>query len=116
MKHYLKKILLPLLILCILCGCTPKKEEEPEEAKIPFQYEHDPRENPEALSKTKESNLETYGQEEGPTPDQLYEKYGSWPLVIQKAFAPNLGMDAVCGLYDDNYQLYIELGLAPDAD
>jgi len=209
MKHYLKKILLPLLILCILCGCTPKKEEKPEETKIPFQYEHDPRENPEAmkdiiedpdavygfspnpesgrlkeyaeydwsdeefvaeaketrreyhagmasmldiiyemrdegasteeiaravsaernrlrlaayeddpeaLAKTKQSNLETYGQEEGPTPDQLYEKYGSWPLVIQKAFAPNLGMDAVCGLYDDNYQLYIELGLAPDTD
>ena len=75
-------------------------------------YEDDP----EALAKTKESNLETYGQEEGPTPDQLYEKYGSWPLVIQKAFAPNLGMDAVCGLYDDNYQLYIELGLAPNTD
>ena len=49
MKHYLKKILLPLLILYILCGCTPKKEEEPEEAKIPFRYEHDPRENPEAM-------------------------------------------------------------------
>ena len=75
-------------------------------------YEDDP----EALAKTKESNLETYGQEEGPTPDQLYEKYGSWPLVIQKAFAPNLGMDAVCGLYDDNYQLYIELGLARNTD
>ena len=74
------------------------------------------KDDPEALAKTKESNLETYGQEEGPTPDQLYEKYGSWPLVIQKAFAPNLGMDAVCGLYDDNYQLYIELGLAPDTD
>ena len=68
----------------------------------------------EALAKMKQSNLETYGQEEGPTPDQLYEKYGSWAVVIQKAFAPNLGMDAVCGLYDENYRLYVELGLAED--
>ena len=69
-------------------------------------YENDP----EGLAKIKESNLETYGHEEGPTPDQLYEKYGSWPLVLQKAFSTNMGMDAVCGLYDDYYQLYIELG------
>ena len=66
----------------------------------------------ESLEKIKESNKKTYGQEEGPTPDQLFEKYGSWALVIQKAFAPNLGMDAVCGLYDDYYWLYVELGLA----
>ena len=68
--------------------------------------------DPENLAKVKESNLQTYGHEEGPTPDQLYEKYGSWAIVIQKAFAPNLGMDAICGLYDDYYSLYIELGLA----
>jgi hypothetical protein len=68
--------------------------------------------SPDELAKIKESNLQTYGQEDGPTPDQLYEKYGSWPIVIQKAFSPNLGMDAICGLYDDYYQLYIELGLA----
>ena len=68
--------------------------------------------NPDELSKIKESNLATYGQEDGPTPEQLFEKYGSWALVIQKAFSPNLGMDVICGLYDDNYSLYIELGLA----
>ena len=68
--------------------------------------------DPDNLAKIKESNLATYGQEEGPTPDQLLEKYGSWALVIQKAFSPNLGMDAICGLYDEYYSLYIELGLA----
>ena len=72
------------------------------------QYENDP----ENMAKLKESNLNTYGHEDGPTPDQLFEKYGSWAMVIQKAFAPNLGMDAICGLYDDYYSLYIELGLA----
>ncbi|MBP5279034.1 MAG: hypothetical protein J6Z03_01000, partial [Erysipelotrichaceae bacterium] len=68
--------------------------------------------DPDNLAKIKESNLATYGEEEGPTPDQLFEKYGSWALVIQKAFSPNLGMDAICGLYDEYYSLYIELGLA----
>ena len=33
---------------------------------------------------------------------------------MQKAFSPNLGMDVCCGLYDEYYLLYIELGLAPD--
>ena len=32
--------------------------------------------------------------------------------VIQKAFSPNLGMDAVCGLYDQYYPLYVMLGFA----
>ena len=66
--------------------------------------------DPEGLATAKESNLQTYGQEEGPTPDQLFEKYGSWTTVLQKAFSPNLGMDACCGLYDEYYWLYIELG------
>lgn len=69
-------------------------------------YEDDP----EGLAAVKKSNLETYGQEDGPTPDQLYEKYGSWTTVLQKAFSPNMGMDACCGLYDEYYWLYIELG------
>ena len=69
------------------------------------------KDDPSALEKFKESNLQSFGHEEGPTPDQLYEKYGSRETVIQKAFSPNLGIDAVCGLYDDYYQLYIELGL-----
>lgn len=40
----------------------------------------------------------------------MYEKYGSWEIVLQKSFSVNMGMDACCGLYDDNYTLYQELG------
>ena len=69
-------------------------------------YENDP----EGLEKVKQSNLETYGHEDGPTADELFEKYGSWQLVIQKSFSAHLGMDACCGLYDEYYSLYIELG------
>lgn len=72
--------------------------------------------DPEGLAKVKQSNLETYGQEDGPTPDQLFEKYGSWEQVIQKAFGANMGMDACCGLYDEYYSLYIELGFIDAAD
>ena len=71
--------------------------------------------NPEGLAEVKKSNLETYGHEDGPTPDELYEKYGSWITVLQKSFSTNMGMDACCGLYDEYYQLYIELGyVTPD--
>ena len=66
--------------------------------------------DPEGLAQVKKSNLETYGHEEGPTPDEMFAKYGSWEAVTQKAFSPNLGMDACCGLYDVYYQQYIELG------
>ena len=66
--------------------------------------------DPTSLASTLESNLKTYGNEEGPTPEYLYEKYGSWTTVLQKAFSTNMGMDACCGLYDDCYQLYVELG------
>jgi hypothetical protein len=69
-------------------------------------YDHDP----EGLAEVKKSNLETYGHEEGPTPDELFEKYGSWTTVMQKAFSSNMGMDACCGLYDEYYWLYIEIG------
>lgn len=70
---------------------------------------------PEALAKVKESNLATYGHEDGPTADELYEQYGSWTAVIQKAFSANMGMDACCGLYDEYYALYVELGyVEPD--
>ena len=68
------------------------------------------KDDPEGLATVKKSNLETYGQEEGPTPDQLFEKYGAWTTVLQKAFSTNMGMDACCGLYDEYYRLYIELG------
>ena len=68
------------------------------------------KDDPKKLADLKESNLKTYGQEEGPTPDQLFDKYGSWTEVMQKAFSSNMGMDACCGLYDEYYELYIELG------
>ena len=68
------------------------------------------KDDPEELEKVKQSNLETYGHEDGPTPDELHEKYGSWELVLQKAFGTNMGMDACCGLYDEYYPLYVELG------
>ncbi len=68
------------------------------------------KDDPEALATLKESNLKTYGHEDGPTPDELYEKYGSWTIVMQKAFSTNMGMDACCGLYDEYYWLYVELG------
>ena len=65
-------------------------------------YEDDP----EGLAVMKESNLKTYGQEDGPTPDQLYEKYGSWQKVLEKALGTNAGMDACLGFYDEYYELY----------
>ncbi|WP_197026471.1 hypothetical protein [Oribacterium sp. P6A1] len=68
------------------------------------------KDDPEGLKKLKQSNLDTYGHEDGPTPDEMFEKYGSWEVVMQKAFSTNMGMDACCGLYDEYYQQYIELG------
>jgi len=69
------------------------------------------KDDPEGLAAAKESNLKAYGHEDGPTPDELFAKYGSWTEVLQKAFSPNMGMDACCGLYDEYYWLYTELGL-----
>ena len=60
----------------------------------------------EGLAIVKKSNLDTYGHEEGPTPDQLYEKYGSWQAVIEGALSSNPGMDACLGLYDEYYDTY----------
>ena len=57
-------------------------------------YENDP----EGLEKLKERNLEKYGHEEGPLADELYEQYGSWETVTEKAFSANSGMDACLGL------------------
>lgn len=67
--------------------------------------------DPEGLAKVKKSNLDTYGNENGPTADSLFEKYGSWETVLQKAFGTNAGMDACVGLYDEYYTLYLELGM-----
>ena len=72
------------------------------------QYENEP----ETLALIKKNNLDRYGHEEGPQPEELYKKYGSWEIVIEKAFTPNLGMDVICGLYDEYYPLYVVLGYA----
>ena len=66
--------------------------------------------DPDALARLKERNLEKYGHEEGPLPDELFVQYGSWDTVIIKAFSPNSGMDACLGLYDDYYDIYVAMG------
>lgn len=66
--------------------------------------------DPEGLAALKERNMTQYGHEEGPLPDELYEKYGSWAMVIAKSFSANSGMDACLGLYDDYYNLYVAVG------
>ena len=60
----------------------------------------------ENLALTKASNMKAYGNEEGPDADFLYQKYGSWEAVIDKAISSNPGMDVCCGLYDICYPLY----------
>lgn len=62
--------------------------------------------DPEGLATVKKRNLETYGNEYGPTQDSLYEKYGSWEMVLIKALGTNPGMDACLGFYDEFYYLY----------
>ncbi len=63
--------------------------------------------DPEGLAKLKESNLKTFGNENGGTPEYFYKKYGSWETVIEKAFSTNAGADACLGLYDKYYDTYI---------
>ena len=69
--------------------------------------------DPDELARIKARNLEKYGHEEGPTPDELYAQYGSWQTVLEKAFSANSGMDACLGLYDDYYELYVSAGQIP---
>ncbi len=69
------------------------------------------KDNPDGLAKVKKSNLETYGNENGGTPDFFYNKYGSWEKVIEKALSANAGADACLGLYDEYYDTYIANGL-----
>ena len=69
------------------------------------------KDDPEGLETVKKRNLETYGDEFGPTPDSLFEKYGSWQKVLEKALGTNPGMDACLGLYDDYYDLYAAVGM-----
>ena len=74
------------------------------------------KDDPEGLALTKKRNLETYGDELGPTPEWLYEKYGSWEKVLLKALGTNAGMDACLGFYDEYYYLYdLENGSAAGA-
>ena len=64
------------------------------------------KDDPEGLANLKESNLKTYGNENGGTPEYFYAKYGSWETVIEKAFATNAGADACLGLYVEYYDTY----------
>jgi len=70
--------------------------------------------DPVRLSKLKESNLKKYGNENGPTADSLFEKYGSWETVLLKSFSENTGMDACLGLYDIYYPNYERTGHIKD--
>ena len=70
--------------------------------------------DPEGLEIAKARNLEKYGHEEGPLPEELYAQYGSWETVIEKAFSVNSGMDACLGLYDDYYAAYVAAGQVAD--
>ena len=65
------------------------------------------KDDPEGLALTKKRNLEIYGNELGPTPEWLYEKYGSWEEVLLKALGTNAGMDACVGIYDKYYYLHV---------
>lgn len=71
------------------------------------------KDDPEGLAKLKARNLEKYGNEDGPTPEWLFDKYGSWELVLDNCFNTNSGMDACCGFYDDNWEKYIHFGQIP---
>ena len=64
------------------------------------------KDDPEGLAKVKHSNLETYGNENGGTPEYFYNKYGSWETVIEKSLSSNPGADACLGLYDTYYDTY----------
>lgn len=67
------------------------------------QYKNDP----EGLAVLKQRNLEKYGHEEGPLPEELYVKYNnSWEMVLKKSYSTNRGMDACCGVYDLYYYMY----------
>jgi len=54
----------------------------------------------EGYEMARKSNLDTYQNANGPTPESLLKKYGSWEGVINASVSSNLGMDACVGLYD----------------
>lgn len=55
--------------------------------------------NSEGLAAMKERNIQQYGRAEGPTPEQLFEKYGSWEEVIYGSVRSSPAMDVLTGLY-----------------
>ena len=95
-------------------GCTIEEEARAVSAERNYLRLLAVADDPEVLAVTKASNLEAYGDENGPTADSLYEKYGSWEMVLEKAFSINSGMDACCGLYDDFYYVYVKSGQVED--
>lgn len=50
------------------------------------------------LEKLYERNILEYGNKEGPTLQQLYEKYGSYEDVIYSSVKVNEGMNAILGI------------------
>lgn len=52
----------------------------------------------ENLEKLYERNLLEYGQKEGPTVQQLYEKYGSYEEVVYSSVKVNEGMNVILGI------------------
>lgn len=72
--------------------------------------------DPDGLAILKKSNLDTYGNENGPTPEYLFEKYGSWDKVLMKCFSSNSGMDACLGLYEVQYDHNLKSGTIIEAD
>ena len=62
--------------------------------------------NVSGYEKAVNSNLKNFGNKLGMIPEQAFEKYGSWDVVLEKAIGANAGMDACCGLYDEFYYLY----------
>ena len=69
--------------------------------------------DPDGLAVMKARNLETYGDENGGSPEYFFDKYGSWEKVIEKSLSVNSGMDACLGLYDEYYDLYVTAGQVP---
>jgi len=74
------------------------------------------KDDPEGLAKVKKSNLDTYGNENGPTAESLFEKYGSWEKVLLKCFSSNSGMDACLGLYEVQYEHNLKSGTIVESE
>ena len=55
--------------------------------------------NSEGLAAMKERNIQQYGRAEGPTPEQLFERYDSWEEVIYSSVRTSPAMDVFTGLY-----------------